>query len=208
MMGERPEFALLGTSMAQTTITLPQFLESLTDVEKSPVTLDLVSELLARTEVCKSHLRPLLNFRDEKYTRTLIHRSDVFDVMMLCWPAGKISPIHDHCDQLGWVRVLQGSLQETRYDLCEGQGLPKEGEPCLLQESSRGVQTAGEVVSGVERERGIHSLGTLEEDAVSLHVYSKPHDRCRMFCDEGGPVGWRDLRFDFTPDWRLDLAGK
>lgn len=194
--------------MANPTLSLPQLIEHLEDIEESAIGLDLVSDLMARTEISRAHLQPLVNFRKEKYTRNLIHRTDLFDVMILCWPKNKISPVHDHCDQLGWVRVLRGALQETRYCLGEGQSMPKEGAPCELEATSQLVQCAGELVSGVERAQGIHSLGTLEEDAVSLHVYSKPHDRCRMFCTEGGPVKWRNLRFDFTPDWRAATRGE
>ena len=194
--------------MATTTLTLPQLIEHLDDIEESAIGLDLVSDLMARTDISRAHLKPLINFREEKYTRSLIHRTNLFDVMILCWPKNKISPVHDHCDQLGWVRVLRGSLQETRYCLGEGQSIPKEGEPCDLDQTSLAVQCAGEIVSGVERAQGIHSLGTLEEDAVSLHIYSKPHDRCRMFCTEGGPVKWRNLAFDFTPDWRAAARGE
>ncbi len=182
--------------------SLPTLLDHLADIEDSAITLDLVSELLANTEISPAHLRPLMNTRKEKYTRSLVHRTDLFDVMVLCWPANKMSPIHDHCDQLGWVRVLKGNLQEIRFDLADPDCKPLEGLSCPLIESSRSVQEAGTVVSGVESQRGIHSLGTLEVDAVSLHVYSKPHDRCRMFDLESGPVRWRDLSFDFTPDWR------
>ena len=182
--------------------SLPTFLDHLDSLQGSSITLDLVSELLANTEVSPAHLKSLVQFRPDKYTRNKIHRTPLFDAMILCWPAGKMSPIHDHCDQLGWVRVLSGTLQEIRYEKQDESLDLVEGKPCPLTETARGIQPAGTIVSAVDRACGIHSLGTLEEDAISLHVYSKPHDRCRMFDLEGGPVRWRPLRFDREPDWR------
>ncbi|HPF12936.1 MAG: cysteine dioxygenase family protein [Planctomycetes bacterium] len=183
-------------------LSLSSLIDHLEGLDSRSISQDLVSELLAQTSISKAQLRPLLNFRPEKYTRNLIHRAEQFELMILCWPAGKTSPIHDHCDQLGWVRVLSGALEETGYTLAEGSSLEHEEAPCCVEPCFQGVQAAGTIVSAVDRYRGIHKLGALEEDSVSLHIYSKPHDRCRVFDRETQHLSWRPLAFDSKPNWR------
>ena len=44
---------------------------------------------------------------------------DLDTLLLLCWNEGKFSPIHDHpCDGC-WLRVCQGEIQETRYEVNE-----------------------------------------------------------------------------------------
>jgi hypothetical protein len=50
------------------------------------------------------------------YTRNLIATDNTsYTLLLLCWNAGKSSPIHDHpCDGC-WMRVVTGSVHECRY---------------------------------------------------------------------------------------------
>ncbi|KAL7535306.1 hypothetical protein ACHAXR_008454 [Thalassiosira sp. AJA248-18] len=54
----------------------------------------------------------------KNYTRNLIATdNETFTLLLLCWNPGKCSPIHDHpCDGC-WLRVCQGQIQETRYEI-------------------------------------------------------------------------------------------
>lgn len=51
-----------------------------------------------------------------KYTRNLVATdNETFTLILMCWNSGKESPIHNHpCDGC-WMRVCEGSVQETRY---------------------------------------------------------------------------------------------
>ena len=39
--------------------------------------------------------------------------------MLLCWEKGQKSPIHDHSGSNCWVKVLDGQVEESLYDLAE-----------------------------------------------------------------------------------------
>jgi hypothetical protein len=77
--------------------------------------MDLFGRLDLSCEFWKqyAHSDPMKN-----YTRNLIATDDeTFTLLLLCWNPGKESPIHDHpCDGC-WVRVCQGKIQETRYEI-------------------------------------------------------------------------------------------
>ena len=38
-----------------------------------------------------------------------------FNLILMCWPEGVISPIHDHSDSHCFMRVLEGEVREIRY---------------------------------------------------------------------------------------------
>ena len=48
------------------------------------------------------------------YTRNLIFHNDNMDVILMCWPAGSQSTIHDHDESSCWVVVVEGEAHEVR----------------------------------------------------------------------------------------------
>lgn len=187
------------------THSLSELVRLLHALDPDAVTLDAVTERLAATTCDDSELRPYLHLDDANYTRNLVHRSDVFDVIVLCWPAGSATPIHDHSGQRGWVRVVRGALEETQY---APRGAPSATaepgvDPCLhlkgtpLDVTARAVVPAGPAVATVDPQRAIHRIANpTTERAVSVHVYSRPHDSCQAFDADTGRVERRELRFD------------
>ena len=44
-------------------------------------------------------------------------------MLILCWNPGKGSPIHDHDESACFLKVLDGELEETKYEKPTGQPL-------------------------------------------------------------------------------------
>jgi cysteine dioxygenase len=182
--------------MGATVYSLPDVVERLERLDASQVTPERVTGLLGEGLIDEASLRRYLCFRDDKYARIGVHRSELFDVLVLCWRPGQLTPVHNHNGQMGWVRLLRGRIEETTWRLQgggstpdltaveiddEGVGHGVELEPTGHSE----VADPGTVVS-VDRVRAIHRLGNPrrhagDEPAVTLHVYSRPHDTCLTF---------------------------
>ena len=54
-------------------------------------------------------------FRDDRYSRNLIYRDPIFEVMAIGWKPGQKTPVHTHNGQLGWMLVEQGALSVKTY---------------------------------------------------------------------------------------------
>jgi len=130
-------------------------------------------------------------WNEERYTRHLVYNDDRYQVILLGWGIGQVSPIHDHAGQRCWMIVEQGRLQITDFQWKEG-----EGPPLLLHD---------EVVGGkgddlyLDRCACVHRIANLaewQEPAMSLHVYSRPFDSCGVYCLDTGRREACDLRFD------------
>ncbi|MGE3172990.1 MAG: cysteine dioxygenase family protein [Planctomycetota bacterium] len=177
------------------------------------VDVDRVSELVAEAGLDHDSLRSYVGARDDKYARRLVHRSDRFDVMVLTWMPGQCTPVHNHAGHCGWVRLVQGRIREDSFALAPSARasgvdvapeLPK-GIGCveLVPTGSVVVADAG-AVAAVDRVRAIHRIGNPREHAgdevaVTLHVYSRPHDVCLVFDPEQRTCGRREMRFDPPP---------
>ncbi len=180
------------------TLPLDALVERLERLDEASVSTQAVAQLVSEVQLPEGSLDPFLNFSGETYTRNLVHRSPLFDVIVLCWEPGQSTPVHDHGGQLGWVRVLRGRLEEVAYAPLE------EGARGRLEETGRGVVSAGKTVVTVDPVRAIHRLGNPAEpgrgkNAVSLHVYSRSLDSCLVYDPEQGSAERKELRFDTLP---------
>mmetsp|Transcript_25342 Transcript_25342/g.37537 ORF Transcript_25342/g.37537 Transcript_25342/m.37537 type:complete len:236 (+) Transcript_25342:328-1035(+) len=151
---------------------------------------DPIANLFQRLQVTPEELSHYSFITEEKnYTRNLISTDgDTYTLLLLCWNPNKASPIHDHpCDGC-WMRVLQGSINEKRYRnelndgaSCQGQGQEHGQELVCTQDSTfrEGEQTF------IDDQLGLHKVGNPgNELAISMHLYSPPFGKCRIWMDE------------------------
>jgi cysteine dioxygenase len=112
------------------------------------------------------------------YTRNLIATDHCsYTLLLLCWNPGRFSPIHDHpCDGC-WMRVLEGQIQECRYQ--HDDALDK-----LVCTQDKTFAEGGLVF--IEDSLGYHKVGNPSSTlpAVTLHLYSPPFQSCKMWLDE------------------------
>ena len=73
---------------------------------------DFLARLVVPTEEIQRHVR----FSDTRYARNLVHKTDRFEIMVMCWHAGQRSSIHDHAGSLGGLKILQGELCESLFE--------------------------------------------------------------------------------------------
>lgn len=173
--------------------TVDDFVAGLLDLKHDFITLDRVTEFVKATPLSREALTDYTWWSDERYTRNLIYRDDLFEVMTICWQPGQRTVAHTHNGQLGWMTVPQGSVavENFRHVGCnapERQNVV--GLDCLggatqiTMERLERVEFAGsEVVATVDKIQTIHRIlnDQNHEGAVTLHIYSKPFDSCIAF---------------------------
>jgi cysteine dioxygenase len=140
-------------------------------------------------------LRPYQYFCSARYTRNLIHRCELFEVVAIGWEVGQVSPVHNHRGQECWMAVPIGRLQVQNFRIVERDPVAR---TCRLEPSIRFEMDAGNPAA-VDPAEPIHSVHNLLEyggRAVSVHVYSKPFDTCEIyFPDEGR---YADITLEYT----------
>lgn len=134
-----------------------------------------LKKLLEDFPVNMKELKRFAHFDPSRnYTRNLISTdNETYALMLLCWNRGKYSPIHDHPSDGCWVKVIQGYVNEVRYR-------PEHGK---LVETSNVTFTKG--VTYMDDSLGLHKVGNpnLTVDAISMHLYSPPYEKCRVWFD-------------------------
>ena len=114
------------------------------------------------------------------YTRNLVARNEHFEMLVLCWSAGQQSPIHDHSGQHCWMAILDGLVEETQYRLPTQPGALIEGASKTFERGQ---------VAYIHDDIGLHRVRPAGgANAVSLHLYSRPIDVCKVFDPATGRV--------------------
>lgn len=185
---------------------IDDFVQLLKGFTPETLTSASVLHLCQDTDLDDSSLAPYVHWNDALYTRNLIYRDDLFEVMAVCWQKGQKTVLHTHNGQLGWMMVNRGIAEVTNFkwqgcNAPEGQNVA--GLDCLagaseIQLSRENVETCarGGWVNAIDRVRTIHQVAVVgEEPVVSVHIYSRPIDSCVAFDLETPRCYRRQLRY-------------
>lgn len=164
-------------------ILLEQFITELCSISEENFKVGTIFDILLEHPVEKESLTPYLFFSEKFYTRNLIFKNELFEVMTLCWEAGQCSSIHNHYDQNCWMTVPFGKLRITDYQTLE---LNESANFCRI-EPIREYEIETLVPAEVDPDEPIHQVSNsaeFNERAVSLHIYSKPFEKCLIYSPE------------------------
>jgi cysteine dioxygenase len=77
--------------------------------------IDHVIDFLKFTPVAPETLRPYLTWDRQHYTRNLIDKTPVYELIAVCWEIGQVSSVHNHLDQNCWMAAPIGRLLVQNY---------------------------------------------------------------------------------------------
>ena len=154
-----------------------------------------ILDFLTQTRVQPETLTPYLNYDRQHYTRNLIDRTPLYELMAICWEVGQSSSVHNHRDQNCWMAVPIGRLAVENYrtvfqDIEHGQCTLEPADVCEMNAEHPCAVDPREPVHRVLNPREFN------QRAVSLHVYSRPFDTCVVYSPEQGTCGEITLHFN------------
>jgi len=172
-------------------VTAPQ-LDQLVQALQSDLALDpkgaQVAGKLARYAAAHADWKEFALFDDAVYARNLVHRDDLFEMIVLCWGAGQQSPIHNHQGQRCWMAVLEGQIEETLFRIPTGDSKALIPSPSKL--------FAKGSVAFITDDIALHRIAPAKgKPAVSLHVYSRPIGQCQVYDPASGEIALRPLAY-------------
>lgn len=190
-------------------VPLSRFLDEIKQISAGYPTKPQLCDLLTRWTIEPKDLAPYEHWQADRHTRNLIYKNERIELMLLCWPAGAVTPAHTHNGQLGWMAMVSGRLKVENFRFLEcdrPENQEVAGIDCLagatsitMEKLHEEVCVPGGPLNTVDKQQTIHRiLNPLEwnERAVSLHVYSLPIDSCVVFDLEAQKCWRRDLKYD------------
>eukprot|EP00659_Diplonema_papillatum_P019099 gene19099-29410_t len=153
-----------------------------------------------RAEICKWYPRReewekfiIWDEDNTKYTRNLMYSDEFMDVILMCWPAGCHSTIHDHDESSCWAFCLEGEVTEVQYHMptFDRSFIEPEakqgavGRCTSLKRKKTSVLMPGDCAY-VSNCLGLHQVcNKTDKPAFTVHVYAPGLRRCKVFAELG-----------------------
>lgn len=161
-------------------IGIQEFARGLAAIPEQAFTHEGVLAYLHENVVDPESLQPYRWICAEHYTRNLIMKTPLFELIAICWEIGQKSPIHNHRDQRCWMAVPEGRLHVHNFEMISKDCSKRF---CELRSSGQFVLDAAHPAE-VDPEEPIHQVVNMTQynsRAISLHIYSLPFDTCEVY---------------------------
>ncbi len=156
--------------------------------------IDEIIHFLQTTAVAPESLSPYLTWDRQHYTRNLIDKTPLYELVAICWEVGQASSIHNHREQNCWMAVPIGRLRVENYrtisqDLAAG--------TCELETADTVEMNPRRpcAVDPLEPVHRVYNPREFNQRAVSLHVYSRSFDTCVVYSQEQRTCGVIKLHY-------------
>src|SRR5947208_1692398 len=154
-----------------------------------------ILNFLQTTPVSPDTLAPYLTWDRQHYTRNLIDKTPLYELLAICWEMGQVSSVHNHREQNCWMAVPIGRLMVENFrvlaqDLDAGKCRLEPSDTCEMNSAHPCAVDPLEPVHRVLNPREFN------ERAVSLHVYSRPFNTCVVYSPEQGTCGVIQLHYN------------
>ncbi len=166
--------------------TIEALAEELDNAKKSEQ-----AKIISRLELNAAAFREYATWSNEGYTRNCVARTDDYELLLLCWDKEAETPIHGHGGQDCWVYQIAGTVEEIRV---------KEDENGDLKETHRMSLSEGKI-SYMHDRMGFHKIrNPFNQRAMTLHIYAKPIDACRVFDPKNEEFKIKEMEYDTVVD--------
>src|SRR6266571_5105116 len=157
-----------------------------------------IRRFLQDTPVSADSLAPYLNWDRQHYTRNLIDRTPIYELMAICWEVGQASSVHNHRDQNCWMAVPIGKLLVQNYRVVS-QSLDQGTCQLAPADTVEMNPTQPCAVDPLEPVHRVFNPREFNQRAVNLHVYSRPFDTCVVYSPEQGTCG--EIKLHYTTEY-------
>jgi predicted metal-dependent enzyme (double-stranded beta helix superfamily) len=188
-------------------LSIDDWVKELSAFRERDFVVDRVLAFMKEHAVDPATLSPYLFFSLGNYTRNLIFRNELCEVMTICWEVGQCSRIHNHRDQNCWMATPMGRLRVQNYRV---EARNDSGKTCRLVPTELAEMDAAHpvAVNPLEPVHQVLNLPEFRQRAVSIHVYSKPFDSCEIYSLERGtysdvPLHYTSVHGQLDPSEKL-----
>ncbi len=179
-------------------LSIDDWVKQLSAIPKNEFKIPRVFEFTQQKAVRPETLAPYLFYAKSHYTRNLIFKCELFEVMAICWEVGQVSRVHNHRGQNCWMTTPIGRLRVQNFhvesrDAARGTCKLVPTDFYDMDPDQPGV---------VQPEEPVHQVQNLAEfgqRATSLHIYSYPYSSCEVYLLEKG--AYSDVPLSYSSEY-------
>jgi predicted metal-dependent enzyme (double-stranded beta helix superfamily) len=188
----------MSTETSVQSVAIDQFVAGLCAIPEEEFRIGSVYDYVKSHPVDEASLERYLFFSNNHYTRNLIFKNSLFELIAICWEVGQASQIHNHHNQNCWMAIPSGRLRVQNFRVADQND---DTWYCRL-EPTNAFDIHQSMPAEVDPEEPVHQVLNLPEfnqRAVSLHVYSRPYDRCLIYDCETND--FKEILLNYTSEY-------
>jgi cysteine dioxygenase len=189
----------VSTQPAVTACSIQDFVSELRKFpEAAFLEVSQLQRFLNAHPVAPDTLEPHILWDRQHYTRNLIDKTPLYELISICWEVGQGSSIHNHHQQNCWMAVPIGRLLVQNYRTLV-EDLP--GGRCKIEPTDVVEMNPTQccAVDPAEPVHKVYNPREFNQRAVSLHIYSRPFDSCVVYSEEQGTCG--EIKLSYTTEY-------
>jgi cysteine dioxygenase len=188
-------------------LTIDDWAKQLAAIPKRDFTIPRVLKFTQANAIRRETLGPYLFYAKSHYTRNLIYKCELFEVIAICWDIGQASRIHNHRDQNCWMVTPIGRLRVQNFRV-ESRDASRAACKLVPTDTYDMDATHPAAVAPEEPVHQVLNLAEFGERATSIHVYSYPYESCEVYSLERGaysdvPLHYSSEYGKLSPDEKL-----
>ena len=144
-----------------------------------------ILHFLTATQVDPDTLAPYVCWDRQHYTRNLIDKTPLYELISICWEVGQASSVHNHRDQNCWMAVPIGKLRVQNFRVEQRDSAHGKCKLVPTEHYDMDATHPG-VVRPEEPVHQVLNLPEFEARATTLHIYSHPYSSCEIYSLDKG----------------------
>src|SRR6476660_10626514 len=76
---------------------------------------DQIIHFLEKTQIFPDTLAQYLTWDRQHYTRNLVDKTPLYELVAICWEIGQSSSVHNHREQNCWMAAPMGKLRVENF---------------------------------------------------------------------------------------------
>jgi len=179
-------------------MNIDEWVKQLGAIPEKEFTIPRVLEFTQHKAIQPETLAPYIFYANSHYTRNLIYKCKLFEILAICWNIGQVSRIHNHRDQNCWMVTPIGRLRVQNFrvenrDAAHGS--------CKLIPSDSYIMDAAHpaVVRPEEPVHQVQNLPEFNQPSTSVHIYSYPYDSCEVYSIDKG--AYADVPLHYSSEY-------
>ena len=166
-------------------LAIDEWVKQVAAIPAKEFTIPRVLGFMQSKAVRPETLAPYIFYAKSHYTRNLIFKCDLFEVLTLCWEPGHVSRIHNHRDQNCWMATPIGRLRVQNFHVDERDAAKGVCRLVPTDFYDMDPEHPG-VVQPEEPVHQVQNLSASNERATSIHIYSHPYASCEVYSLDRG----------------------
>lgn len=157
---------------------IAQLAETLRRVRSGDATAaEVVRWLRASSQAAAAVPMPQVRDARRAYTRTLLFKNELFEILALHWLPNAASSIHDHGGARCWLSVARGAMDVENYLRSDAANVP--GRAAIALQGREELHMGA--VDYRQDDLHLHRCIARDTETISLHVYAHPLERFHAF---------------------------